>query len=169
LPEHFHSCLQAIVEGGYDFLLTFHHATVPVPLEPELYPHIVVGTDSLVAARSTVEVRDAGPLQLLSYAPNSFLGRVAAFAQAQDGAPPVREAPTNENAMAEALKFMVLEGFGLAWLPRSLVVRELDEGSMVLVGPEIPLEIRLYRNARRKRPVVEEVWNAARLLGPEAM
>ena len=30
-------------------------------------------------------------------------------------------AHTNENSMAEALKFMALEGHGVAWLPRSLV------------------------------------------------
>lgn len=171
LPDDFHSCLQAIVEGSYDFLLTFHHANVPILLEPELYPHLVVGADSFVAVRSpTLTGGDnEGPLPLLSYASNSFLGRVATFAQAQAGAPPVQVAHTNENAMADALKFMALEGHGLAWLPRSLVARELDEASLVMVGPEIPLEIRLYRSARRTRPVVERVWGAARTLAGEIM
>jgi DNA-binding transcriptional LysR family regulator len=172
LADDFHSCLQAIVEGSYDFLLTFHHSNVPILLEPELYPHIVMGADNFVAVRSptlAIGVNDTVPLPLLSYAPNSFLGRVAIFAQAQAGAPSVHVAHTNENAMAEALKFMALEGHGLAWLPRSLVARELEEASLVIVGPEIPLEIRLYRSARRTRPVVEKVWNAARLLAPETM
>jgi DNA-binding transcriptional LysR family regulator len=172
LPDDFHNCLQAIVEGSYDFLLTFHHPNVPIFLEPELYPHIVMGTDNFVAVRSptlTAGVNDTASLPLLSYAPNSFLGRVATFAQAQHGAPPVHIAHTNVNAMAEALKFMALEGHGVAWLPRSLVARELEEAALVIVGPEIPLEIRLYRSARRTRPVVEKVWNAARLLAPETM
>jgi LysR family transcriptional regulator, hypochlorite-specific transcription factor HypT len=172
LPDDFHSCLQAIVEGSYDFLLTFHHPNVPIPLEPELYPHVIVGRDSFVAARSSalaVEVHGPAPLPLLSYPSNSFLGRVTTFAQAQAGAPPVHVGHTNENAMAEGLKFMALEGYGLAWLPRSLIARELDETSLVLVGPEIPLEIRLYRSVRRTRPVVEKVWNAARLLASEIM
>ena len=34
------------------------------------------------------------------------------------GAPPTFLAHTNENSMAEALKFMALEGHGVAWLPR---------------------------------------------------
>jgi len=172
LPDDFHSCLQAIVEGSYDFLLTFHHSNVPILLEPELYPHLVVGADSFVAVRSPTLTDGAdgtAPLPLLSYASNSFLGRVATFAQAQAGAPSVHVAHTNENAMAEALKFMALEGHGLAWLPRSLVARELEEASLVMVGPEIPLEIRLYRSARRTRPVVERVWGAARALAGETM
>ncbi|MBV8524751.1 MAG: hypothetical protein JOY71_21975 [Acetobacteraceae bacterium] len=68
----------------------------------------------------------------------------------------------NENAMAEALKFMALEGHGIAWLPGSLVTRELAEGSLMATGPEIALEIRLYRNAGRRRVAVEIVWTAAR-------
>ncbi|MGJ4929129.1 LysR family transcriptional regulator [Bradyrhizobium sp. HKCCYLS2038] len=171
LPDDFHSCLQAIVEGSYDFLLTFHHPHVPIPLEPEHFPHLVVGTDSLVAARSPqLSGGESAPLPLLSYATSSFLGRLATFAQAQfaqaDGAPPVQVAHTNENAMADALRFMALEGHGLAWLPRSLIARDLDEGALILLGPEIPLEIRLYRSLRRTRPVVERVWTAARQLSP---
>jgi LysR family transcriptional regulator, hypochlorite-specific transcription factor HypT len=172
LPDDFHSCLQAIVEGSYDFLLTFHHPNVPIPLEPELYPHIVVGVDTFVAVRSptsAASAKDAASLPLLSYASNSFLGRVATFAQAQAGSPPAHVTHTNENAMAEGLKFMALEGYGLAWLPRSLVARELDEGSLTAFGQEIPLEVRLYRSLRRTRPIVEKVWNAARFSAPEAM
>jgi len=172
LPDDFHSCLQALVEGSYDFLLTFHHTNVPILLEPELYPHIVVGMDSFVAVRSAnleAGADDAASLPLLGYASNSFLGRVATFAQAQAGSPPAHVTHTNENAMAEGLKFMALEGYGLAWLPRSLVARELDEGTLAIVGPEIPLEVRLYRSARRTRPIVEKVWNAARSVSPKTM
>jgi len=172
LADDFHSCLQAIVEGSYDFLLTFHHPHVPILLEPELYPHLVIGADSFVAVRSAAlaVVDDTSvPLPLLSYTPNSFLGRVATFAQAHAGAPPVHVAHTNENAMADALKFMALEGHGLAWLPRSLVAHELTDGRLISVGPEIPLDVRLYRSARRTRPIVETVWATARRLAGETM
>jgi LysR family transcriptional regulator, hypochlorite-specific transcription factor HypT len=30
LPDDFHSRIQAAAEGGYDFLLTFHHPSVPI-------------------------------------------------------------------------------------------------------------------------------------------
>lgn len=172
LPEDFHGCLQAIVEGGYDFLLTFHHPNVHIPLEPELYPHLISGTDSFVAVRAPVSstaTNDADAFPLLSYAPDSFLGRVASFAQPLAGAPAAHITHTNENAMAEALKFMALEGHGLAWLPRSLVARELEDGRLIRVGPEIPLEVRLYRNARRTRAIVDRVWNAAVSFPPETM
>lgn len=52
LPDDCHACLQAIVEGGYDFLLTFHHPAVAAQLDPAVFPYLVVGADSLVAAHS---------------------------------------------------------------------------------------------------------------------
>ena len=172
LADDFHRCLQALVEGNYDFLLTFHHPGVPILLEPDLYPHLVVGSDSLVGVRSAtgaMDGEDGKPLPLLGYAKDSFLGRMTMFAQAQPGAPRVRATHTNENAMAEALKFMALEGHGLAWIPRSCVAAEIADGRLVAVGPEIPLQVRLYRSARRTRGVVEAVWTAARSLASNSM
>ena len=161
LPDDFHTCIQAVVEGGYDFLLTFHHPSVPILLDTAQFPHRVVGADSLVAVRSPEA--DA-PLPLLSYTQNSFLGRVATFAQAQAGRPPAVIAHTNENAMAEALKFMALEGHGLAWLPHSLVRHDLTEGRLIAFGEAMPLEVRLYRNAGHRRAAVSAVWEAAEVV-----
>jgi DNA-binding transcriptional LysR family regulator len=168
LPDDFHACLQALAEGGYDFLLTFQHPSVPILLDPEAFPHRVVGRDSLVAVRRAGPGDDAA-LPLLGYAPNSFLGRVAAVAQAQGGGqggggaggPAAGLTHVNENAMAEALKFMVLEGHGSAWLPRSLVARELAEGRLLAAAGEIALEVRLYRNAGHRRGAVAALWEAA--------
>ncbi|MCM2476128.1 LysR substrate-binding domain-containing protein (plasmid) [Agrobacterium vitis] len=163
LPDDYHNCLQALVEGGYDFLLTYHHPSVPVPLDSDQYPYIVVGRDDFTAVYSPALERggDAGAFPLLGYAANSFLGRVATFAHAQGGIPAIRVAHTNENSMADALKRMAIEGHGLAWLPRSLVQQELADSTLLSLSADIPLEIRLYRNARRTRPVVEKVWRAA--------
>lgn len=163
LPDNFHICVQALVEGGYDFLLTFHHPSVPNPLDPERYPHLVIGRDSLVAVASPdVAALTDARLPLLQYSRGSFLGLLAAIAQAQEGAPPTFLAHTNENSMAEALKFMALEGHGVAWLPRGLVAAEIGSGALVVVAPELPMDIRLYRSADRSRPFLEKVWAAAK-------
>jgi len=169
LPDDFHNCIQAAAEGGYDFLLTFCHPSVPILLDPGQFPHHMVGADSLVPVRSATLTGESTALPLLSYAQNSFLGRVVTFAQAQADSPPPAISHTNENAMAEALKFMALEGHGLAWLPRSLVMRELAEGQLIATGEEIALEVRLYRNAGHRRATVAAVWEAAGVLAAETM
>ncbi|WP_336489643.1 LysR family transcriptional regulator [Methylobacterium nigriterrae] len=169
LPDDFHNCIQAIVEGGYDFLLTFHHPSVPILLDPGQFPHQVVGTDSLVAVCSAALTDETAAMPVLSYAQNSFLGRVAAFAEAPVSGPPATITHINENAMAEALKFMALESHGLARLPRSLVARELAEGRLITTGEETPLEVRLYRNEGHRRAAVSAVWQAAEAVAAETM
>ncbi|MDT3376764.1 LysR substrate-binding domain-containing protein [Labrys neptuniae] len=166
LPENFHTCIQALVEGGYDFLLTFHHPNISVPLDPERFAFLTVGRDSLVAVAARPERRSwqAGDerVPLLHYSRGSFLGLLAAIAQAREGAPSTYLAHTNEGSMAEALKFMALDGHGVAWLPRSLVADEIAEGTLMVIAPEMPMDIRLYRSADRSRPFVDRVWSAAR-------
>jgi LysR family transcriptional regulator, hypochlorite-specific transcription factor HypT len=162
LPDDFHNCMQAVVEGDYDFVLLYQHPDVPVPLDPELFPHIVVGMDSLVAVRSpALDLDPEHPAPLLGYPRNSFLGRLTSSAQVRAAMPPAIRGHVNENAMAEALKFMAIEGHGIAWLPRSLAEREIREGTLVEEGLALPLEIRLYRKAEHKRPAVQAVWSAA--------
>lgn len=164
LPENYALCVQALIDGGYDFLLTFHHPSVPVPLDPAQFPHITVGQDQLVAVARADQMGlwdKSGRLPLLQYSRGSFLGLLTSLAQAQPGAPETYIAHVNENSMAEAMKFMALEGHGVVWLPRSLVAAEIEQGKLLVVAPELPMEIRLYRNATRSRAIVESVWRTA--------
>lgn len=158
LPDGLLPCLKALTEDDFDFMLMLHHPAVPILVEPADYPHRVVGADALVAVRSAALSID-GPPPLLGYPAASLLGRMTAYAQGRDGAPPASATHTNDSAIA--LKFMVLGGHGFAWLPRSLVHEEMGSGALLPIAPEIPMEVRLYRNARRRRPVVETVWAAA--------
>ncbi|HEX2137465.1 MAG TPA: LysR family transcriptional regulator [Microvirga sp.] len=167
LPDNFNICVQALVEGGYDLLLTYYHPGIPIPLDPERYPHCAVGRDSLaaVAAPRGILAPDAeGRLPLLQYSRGSFLGLLAAIAQRREGAPATYPVHTNENSMAEALRSMAIAGHGVAWLPRSLVAGEIASGALDVVGPEMPMEIRLYRSEDRARPFLDQVWAAAAAL-----
>ena len=163
LPDNFNICVQALVEGGYDLLLTYHHPGIPIPLDPELYPYRVVGQDSLVAVAAPHGLMaDAeGRQPLLQYSRGSFLGRLATIAQAREGAPATYPVHTNENSMAEALRAMALAGHGVAWLPHSLVREAVASGTLRAVSDEMPMEIRLYRSGERARPFLDAVWAAA--------
>src|SRR3954452_7439632 len=66
LPDDFHNCIQAAAEGGYDFLLTFCHPSVPILLDPGQFPHHVVGADTLVSVRRATLPSESTALPLLS-------------------------------------------------------------------------------------------------------
>ena len=163
MSDNFLICIQTLIEGGYDFLMTYAHPSVPIPLDPARFVHLVIGQDSLlpVSVPNLKAPLLDGRLPLLQYSRGSFLGLITAQAQRQEGAPATYLAHTNENSMAEALKYMVLAGHGMAWLPRSLIVDEVASGRLIVVGPELQMEIRLYRSAERSRRFLDQVWQAA--------
>lgn len=162
-PENFDRCIAALSEGGYDYFLTYAHPLVNIPLDPAGYPHLVIGQDSLVAVARPgwpAEWRADG-MPMLQYSRGSFLNKMAHIALAQPGAPRVYVAHTDESSMAEAMKSMAVAGHGVVWLPRLLVEAEIAAGRLEIVAPELPMEIRLYRNAARGRGITGRVWQAA--------
>ncbi|RVU85701.1 LysR family transcriptional regulator [Leucothrix sargassi] len=67
----------------------------------------------------------------------------------------------NENFHAVNVKAMILEGFGLGWVPKRLVKKDLINKRLEIAGNErwhIPLEIRLYRSKQCMSPNLEAIW-----------
>lgn len=169
LADNSHNCIQSLVEGKSDFLLTFHHDAVPLSIDPERFPFIVLGEDRLLA---TSRCEDGAPLftlegesALLAYGLNSFLGRLSTYAARVAGVE-LMTSHVNDNAVAEILKAMVLAGHGIAWLPESLIRRDLASGQLCDLGADVRMEIRMYRSADRTRPSVNQLWAAASALPP---
>lgn len=166
-PENFDRCIEALTEGGYDFLLTYAHPQVNIPLDPGGFPHLVVGTDELVAVARPGWPQEwlSDGMPMLKYSRGSFLNEMARIALTQPGAPKVYTAHTDEASMAESMKSMAVAGHGMVWLPRLLVTAEIEAGRLEIVAPELPMQIRLYRNAARGRGITGRVWAVARDLG----
>lgn len=157
LATDYQTCVAAMSDGECDFLLTYGHADVPFPLDAAAFPYLVVGSDSLVEVHAPGWTPNTG--SVLRYSAESFLGRLTLSLRPHDEA---EQALTHisENAMAEELKGMVLAAHGAAWLPLSMVQREIADGRLNATGREVALEIRLYRNADRRRPLIGAIWSA---------
>ncbi|MCG4274435.1 LysR family transcriptional regulator [Acetobacter senegalensis] len=159
LSDDFYNCISALSEGEYDFLLCFYNENMEIPLDDNAYIYKVVGFDSFVPVISAEIYKNSDTVYpLLSYSENSLLGQLSLSARSRMLYVLTEERHLNESAMAEALKHMVFAGHGVAWLPKSLVSAELQEGQIVAVGEELPLEIRLYRKVGRMRPLSEKIW-----------
>lgn len=69
--------------------------------------------------------------------------------------------PVYESSIATALKAMSIEGYGLAWLPQSIVVDDLASGRLVRAAEEsddIVVDIKIFRHALCSEPRVEKFW-----------
>jgi LysR family transcriptional regulator, hypochlorite-specific transcription factor HypT len=69
--------------------------------------------------------------------------------------------PHSESDMADVLKKMVLNGDGIAWLPRSLIDEELESGVLTAAGDRrwmLDLDLRVYRDRHNENPLLADLW-----------
>ncbi|WP_246793522.1 LysR substrate-binding domain-containing protein [Burkholderia perseverans] len=174
VPANVHDSILALVNGNCELMFAYHHPELPLHLDPARYEHLTVGIDTLLpVSRATPRAaplfRLPGtakqPLPLIAYTDTSYFGRCQALLLAR-----ARTAPTlrlhYESDMAEVLKKLVIEGEGLAWLPRSAVAHELAAGELVMAGPSawhLDVELRVYRDATRRDAFVDTLWQHLRV------
>ncbi|NRA87303.1 MAG: LysR family transcriptional regulator [Rhizobiales bacterium] len=170
-------CIQALTEGSSDFFLAFGHPKVPILLDSSDYPYLVISKDQLVPVS---KLNDKGkpihkwpgtakkPATVLAYTPGSMLAKIVEQVWKVNTMPEYNI--VYENSMAEALKGMVEEGHGIAWLPLSNIQSELESGKLGLaMNINLPkhkswatdIEVRLYRLKNHNRHSVENLWKIA--------
>ncbi|WP_093914937.1 LysR family transcriptional regulator [Sulfitobacter marinus] len=168
VAENFSGCVEAILSGSSDFMLCYHHPTVPMIADDARYPSMKIAEDRMVAVSAAAPDGSARyrldseePFPLLSYTRDSFLGKMTNLILERTG---LRDRCVfqYENSVCEALKAASLEGMGVAWLPMAAAERELNEGRLVKIsddGSENPISIHLYRSMERSRSDVERFWS----------
>lgn len=169
--------LDALVSGEADMLLTYAHPYVPVLLDLDQFDWVTLGYETILpviaprlhmdgwpdpsahvdfldhAARNRIEV------PYLDYGPVSFFGTALRRLFADR---PFQRRVTHENSISVGLRELALHGWGLCWLPESLVKDDLACRRLVLASlrPEwqLPVEIRLYRYRGEERRYAYDLW-----------
>ncbi|MEI2298620.1 LysR family transcriptional regulator [Ensifer sp. MJa1] len=160
--------LDSLVDGECDFLLTYAHTQVPHLLDPRAFEHRVLGHERIVPVTAADETGaplhqlegGAKPFPHLSYEKSSFFGLLLHELIASDLPPSQR---VHEGSMSVGLRAMAEAGWGIAWVPESLMTAELEKGSLARAADprwDVSVEIRLYRARENRRPVVGRVWQS---------
>lgn len=166
------SCEALIEQGKVQFVVCHVHAQAPGRLHAEAYPSAAIGADVLIPVSATdadarplhlLESRGA-PVSLLTYSDASGLGRI--LRQTRYVALEKLSTQTFFTAhLASVLRTMVLDGRGIAWLPKSLVEEDLASNRLVPAASEawwVDLEIRLYRDRKPMGRAAEALWDVVR-------
>ncbi|QUS36142.1 LysR family transcriptional regulator [Falsirhodobacter algicola] len=163
--------LRQFRNGESDLLLTYVHPAVSDGLCDDAYESCLLGHDRLLPVSAPDadgqpmhRLDGAGIINFLSYGTSSFFARALA--------PLLNERPmalnvAATNAMSVGLQSLAKVGCGLAWIPETLAAPDLRSGALVQAGgPEwvLALDIRLFRQRRTRRPVIDRVWQAAQTL-----
>ncbi|KAE8760263.1 LysR family transcriptional regulator [Paraburkholderia madseniana] len=173
IPTNVHDSILMLVNGNCELMFAYHHPELPLHLDPIRYEHLTVGVDVLMPVcrpnpRGAPIFRLPGtaarPLPLITYTETSYFGRCLALLLGRvDATPALR--PHYESDMAEVLKKLVLEGEGVAWLPKSSIVAELDAGELVPAGRDtwhLEVELRVYRDASNRSGFLDTLWRHLR-------
>lgn len=110
--------------------------------------------------------RDDRPVNVLAFPPDSFLGRIMYEHRFTALLHHHNVVIVHESVFLAGVKEMLLAGLGMAWLPVSLVERELKCGALVML-PQVEediltplsLQLSLYRSSRSSYPeALERIW-----------
>ncbi|WP_175912205.1 MULTISPECIES: LysR substrate-binding domain-containing protein [unclassified Burkholderia] len=173
IPTNVHDSILMLVNGNCELMFAYHHPELPLHLDPAKYEHLTVGIDTLMPAcrpnrRSAPAFRLPGtkqnPLPLISYTETSYFGRCLALLLGRAPDAPALQLHY-ESDMAEVLKKLVMEGEGVAWLPRSAIAAELAVGDLVPAGPAVwnlEIELRVYRDVSNRSEFLDTLWQHLR-------
>lgn len=175
--ENRDECVALFMQGQVDLLLCMEEQD---DLLANLMPdagRLDMGAETLIpvstVAKKGIPLHAPRPgviLKMLAFPLDSFLGRImykhCVGALLRQHSVEV----VHESVFLAGIKEMVMAGLGMAWLPQSLIHRELQSGSLVSLEEEmksVPLQLGLYRNARSASPeALDHLW---RLLAESSM
>ncbi|WP_454854952.1 LysR family transcriptional regulator [Rhizobium binxianense] len=170
----FSNNVSTLFRNECDFLLTYAHECVPAIRDLSDNPYFTLGSERVIAV--SAPANDGGPMHrvnadgasvnYLSYRDSSFFAQAlpkTVFEKAS-----FRLNTVYENAMSAALKAMAVSGHGVAWIPESLAVNEMNTGQLVRAADpsfDMVVEIRLYRSYRLRCKRAEQFWKRAEEVG----
>ncbi len=168
LADHVAGCVEALITGSCDLMLSYSSPALPTLADTGRYPSITLARDRLVPVSASdaqgQAVHSLGArkrLPHLCYSSNSYLGRITGSIIERERLADRLEF-RYECSMSDVLKRGALAGAGVAWIPELAVRDELANGTLTIAGEErymAPLGISLFRNAEPARIEVERIWD----------
>jgi LysR family transcriptional regulator, hypochlorite-specific transcription factor HypT len=162
----------ALEQGHADFMLTYSHPRLQLSLDSSAFDSVTVAQEELVAvsapsapgvAMHQLPGTAKNPVPVLRYAPGLALHLILQDALAREQRALYLH-DVMESDFAESLHEQALNGQGLAWLPRSLVQADLQNGRLVLADPSAastPFDVQLFHPRQSRNALAQAVWKAS--------
>jgi len=158
----------ALEDNSVDFFISYLDPRIGLRGDVEIFTSLKLGEESLVPVASPKE--DGTPRWWLPDRPDE---PIPCLHTLFDDSPwPIKNHMENrysdltfksvyESSIGTTLKAMAIEGFGLAWLPRTLVGDDLASGRLVRAAEptdDILVDIRIFRCSKHNEPRVDKFW-----------
>lgn len=163
-------CEALLAQSKVQFVICHAHPQASGRLQTEGYPSVQIGSDVLLPVSAVdahgrpLHTLESGQsaVALLTYSEESGLGRI--LRETRHHALEKISTQTVFTAhLASVLRTIVLDGRGMAWLPKSLISEDLAMNRLVAAASQewcVDLEIRLYRSRAPLGRAAEALWEA---------
>jgi DNA-binding transcriptional LysR family regulator len=153
-----------------DFLLAYGGSVTSEDHESGKFESLVLGNDVLIPVCQTglianqtyrFPTMEDRPIPYISYMPGSAMANVV-NRESTRRASPIHLRAVIETGTVEAIKALVLKGFGMGWMPLIAIRKELELGSLSELPGEshrIPFTIELFRSSANTKPEVVVLWD----------
>lgn len=171
-------CIDQMGRGEADFLLCYETPTIGTGLPGNAMRCFRLGREKLLPVTGTaapgkpIHLPQQGePLPLFVYPEHSFLGQVLREQLLPHLLKTYDAETVCESAFSEGIKEMVLGGLGIAWLPYSLIEKELRQGKLHALDGSLgscEMDIALHGREAASSPetkLLVEVLNDAVTIG----
>lgn len=160
------NCLRDLEKGDVDFVVAYQSKPA---MATNLSPSVSIGSDQLIpvckpdADGRPIFAFDGRDIEMpfLRFGDAAPIGsHLEPLLRSQDLKRRLRT--VYENSMAGALRIRAQAGDGVAWLPKSLVAPDLQNGLLVRAGDqgwEVDLDIRLHRNPEQSNRTTRSLWS----------
>lgn len=168
LADNLPDCFTALIKQQADFVLGFESTEYRyISAQQSKIKRLIIGHDRLIPVCLAVEHGDplisikGKSIPFLGYGENAPLGNhlepVLLRSKLKN-----KLSLKYENSMSEALRMRARNGEGIAWLPESLVIPDIENNLLTTVGPRsliVKLNVCLYRYTNNKNEVVDGLWS----------
>ncbi|MGI9352456.1 MAG: LysR family transcriptional regulator [Rhizobiaceae bacterium] len=156
-------CFMQLLSGDVDLSVMYELPGEQTPAVSTAFEAVLLGMDALipVCIPSIQEMTIRAEIPIISYPSDVFLGQLfdrIITPQLPDGITISRKA---ETSLTLAMLKFVLDGYGIAWLPESLVTDHLSSGQLIKLGRNFPqqtLEIKMFRLSGDQNNQQAAIW-----------
>lgn len=166
--ENIEDYLCALDEGLIDFFICYEDPTEILLNDMKKYSALQLGLETLVPVVSPDSEGKprwwlpSNPQGIIPYLQTQFTPSLWPVKHHLDNRyHNLKFLSVYQTTIAASLSAMAREGYGVAWIPLSIVIDDLDKGLLVRAGDaqdDICLDIKIYRNSNIISPQAEKVW-----------
>jgi len=161
--------LSALEEGKIDFFVGYEDPSGEILNDTAKFCSLQLGTETLVPVVNP-DKNGKPEYWLPTISPGSSIPYLHTYSNPQVW--PVRHhlevrfsdlnfVPVYESSTAAAIREMVIKGYGVAWIPKSIVANDLKSGALVRAATaddDISVNIVVYRYKPNSVPGTEKFW-----------